>query len=166
MRERLRLPGPLLVRLILWLLVFAVFPVSVTTALYSFQVEVLGGIKLPSAAVACSREPFVLKKGMSERVLTRLELIEAAEVDPWLRDDIRIAWITVLYAALGNSQPYVDATYRVLGCHPDQVWLRIMARREAMLRSDYKHFFGEVTSPRKPARSVSLSEIKRRGAAA
>lgn len=151
-----RLPGPLIVRLCLWLLVFAVFPLSVTTAALSFQVEVLGRT-LRAPCVACSREPFVLKtESLSARVLRRLEVSEKKEVDPWLRDDIRIAWITVLYAARGNPEPHVDATRRVLGVHPSEVWPRIEARRRAQLGALYGVVWGEASSPRKPMQSVKL----------
>jgi len=79
---------------------------------------------------------------LSERVLVRLETAERKESDPWLRDDIRIAWITVLYASRGNPQPHIDATYQVLGIHPDKVWPAICARRAALL--------GSASSPKKP----------------
>lgn len=72
---------------------------------------------------------------LTERVLVRLETAETKELDPWMRDDIRIAWITTLYASQGNPQPHVDATYRVLGLHPDKVWPAILARRDALLGS-------------------------------
>jgi hypothetical protein len=129
------LPGPLLVRIILWLLVFAVFPLSVTAARLSFNLEVLRCTTyaaLPPGACV----------HLSERVLVYLEKCERKESDPWLRDDIRIAWITVLYASRGNPQPHIDATYKVLGLHPDKVWPAICARRAALLSS--------ASSPKKP----------------
>lgn len=107
-----------------------------------------------------------LSQDLSERVLARLEVCEWKENDPWFRDDIRIAWITTLEAAQGNPQPHVDATYRVLGVHPDQVWPRIMARRHALLAADYDKFYGGASSPRKPVRSATLDEVRRKGAAA
>ncbi len=68
-----------------------------------------------------------------ERVLVRLEATEKSEPDPWMRDDIRIAWITTLYASQGNRQPHIDAMYRVLGLHPDKVWPAILRNREVLL---------------------------------
>jgi hypothetical protein len=73
---------------------------------------------------------------LAERVLARLEAAEQKESDVWLRDDIRIAWITTLYASRGNPQAHVDATYKVLGIHPDKVWPAICARRAALLGSE------------------------------
>ena len=73
---------------------------------------------------------------LTERVLSHLERAEAKEPDAWMRDDYRIAWITTLYASQGNPQPHVDATYRVLGLHPDKVWPAILARRRALLGKD------------------------------
>src|SRR5437899_11989966 len=86
---RTSLPGPLLIRILLWLLIFAVFPLSVTAATLSFQIEVLGCTTyaaLPPGSTASVE--------LTERVLARLEKAERKESDPWLRDDIRIAWIT------------------------------------------------------------------------
>lgn len=136
------------------LLFFAAFPLSGTAVFQPSQPDVLGCI---TPAAACSpKEPGHLSVDRSERVLAYLELSEKKEIDPWLRDDIRIAWITVLYAASDNPQPHVDANYRVLGCHPSDVWPRIVARREAMLGGEYSNFFDGAVSPRKPAASVSL----------
>jgi hypothetical protein len=75
---------------------------------------------------------------LAERVLARLEAAERKESDVWLRDDIRIAWITTLYASRGNPQPHIDATYRVLGIHPDKVWPAICARRAAILGRSFQ----------------------------
>lgn len=122
----IQLPGPFLVRILLWCLVFVAFPVSVTAASLSFKIEVLGCI--PYAALPAERS-----MTLAERVLLRLEKAEQRESDVWLRDDIRIAWITVLEASRGNSQPHIDATYRVLGLHPDKVWQAILDRRAALL---------------------------------
>lgn len=90
---------------------------------------------------------------LAGRVLLRLEEAEKKELDPWMRDDIRIAWITVFHASQGHSQPHVVATYRVLGIHPDKVWPAIVARREAMLGAEYGNFF-PASSPKKPCASV------------
>lgn len=93
---------------------------------------------------------------LSKRVLLRLEQAEQGESDPWNRDDIRIAWITVFYASQGNSQPHVDATYRVLGVHPDKVWAKIVAFRKAMLGPEYETVLASLIqrSPKKPCASV------------
>lgn len=94
---------------------------------------------------------------LTSRILSRLEVSEWRETDPWLRDDYRIAWITVLLAAYGRSHPDVTATYRVLGLHPEKVWPAIVARRRAQLGSLYEQFFAEdrgALPPKKPARSV------------
>lgn len=101
--------------------------------------------------------PKVSASAWSERVLARLEKFEQKETDPWQRDDLRIAWITVLYASRGNQQPHVDATYRVLGIHPEKVWPRIVAHRRAALGARlYEEFWGEQSSPKKPVRSVTV----------
>ena len=141
-RSELLLPGPLLVRVLLWVAIFAVFPISVTTLPHSFRLEVLG---LDSRAVS---------ESISERVLARLAEAERKELDPWLRDDYRIAWITTLYASRGNKQAHVDASYRVLGLHPDKVFPQIVARRMAKLGDQFLIWFPPAAlTPRKPVRS-------------
>lgn len=72
----------------------------------------------------------------AERILARLVQIEAHEVDPHLRTDYRIAWLTVRYCQTNEAvecSPFVLATYRILHCHPDQVWPNIVAHRQNML---------------------------------
>jgi hypothetical protein len=159
--RRLLLPGPILVRVVLWVAVFLACPLSGTAARLSFELEVLGCTTF-HALPPGSTEHLVRAEG----VLAYLEKAELKESDPWLRDDVRIAWIATLYASRGNSQPFVDATYRVLGCHPDQVWSRIEARRHAQLGVDYEKFFGEASSPKKPVRSVRPKQFPRRSNAA
>ncbi len=103
---------------------------------------------------------------LSRRLLARLELLEAGEPDPHLRDDVRIAWITVLNAARGESQPFLAATIAVLGCHPDQVWPHIVEQRRCLLGREYEKFYGEGAVPKKPARSVLLRSAMRADRAA
>ena len=95
------------------------------------------------------------------RILARLEHAELHEPDPHFQTDYRIAWITVLYAARGELEPHVQATYAVLGLHPDKVWPAIEARRKAMLGADYDKFFAEHP-PKKPPQSVRLDEQRGR----
>lgn len=97
---------------------------------------------------------------LTARVLLRLEEAAKRETDPWILDDLRISWITVLWSSRGvpawswhHSSPYVAATYQVLRCHPDQVWPNIVARRKAILRAEYSDFF-PASSPKKPCASV------------
>lgn len=95
---------------------------------------------------------------LSERVLARLNQAEDREPNVWFRDDIRIAWITVLRAARGEAIPHVTATYAVLGLHPDKVWPAIMARRRAQLGTLYEAFYPfETAPPKKPSASVKRS---------
>lgn len=92
---------------------------------------------------------------LARRVLFRLERAEEGESNPHFRDDFRIAWITVLYAARGYLCPHVSAWYAVLGCHPDQVWSKIIRQRKALLGSEYQNFYGEgVLLAKKPPASV------------
>jgi hypothetical protein len=92
----------------------------------------------------------------SARVLSRLEQAEKVESNPHLRDDVRIAWITTLFAFREESEPFVQASYRVLGLHPDKVWPAIEAKRHAKLGADYPNFYAAnrgASSPKKPVQS-------------
>jgi hypothetical protein len=80
---------------------------------------------------------FLLVSGhaLSERVLARLADAERSEPDVWLRDDIRIAWLTVLYCANGKPTPWEWAFNRVVGGQPSKVIPQLVerARKHAML---------------------------------
>ena len=161
-------------RFAFWLVTLALFPVPVNFLARSFAVEVLE-CRLPSLPerdrVAlppqCGVEERAASLELSDRVLIRLVEAESKEPDAWFRDDYRVARVAVGLARHGSPIPHIEATYKVLGIHPDQVCPRIQARREAVLAAaDYKKFFGGVSSPRKPARSVTLAEVARRNRAA
>jgi hypothetical protein len=154
----------LLVRLVLWFFTLAIFPIPPALIPLSFRVEVLTRVECG----ALPREPRV---DLTARVATRLVEAEFREPDAWYRDDYRIARVTLGLARRGSPIPHIEACYRVLGCHPDHVWPRIVARREAarresVLQAEPKIIFGGASSPRKPARSVTLAEFERREKAA
>src|SRR6266568_2267 len=91
-------------------------------------------------------------RSLSARVLARLISAEAEEPDPWLRDVLKIARLTLASAARGEAvlcSPHVLASYAVLGLHPEKVWPAIQARRNAL---------GPLSEapPKKPAQSVKL----------
>jgi hypothetical protein len=162
----------LLVRLVLWFVTLAVFPVPVTLVPRSFEVEVLQRITL--AALPPSLESERTSVELTERVLVHLEKAENQEIDPWLRDDIRIAWITAKWSQHGvpdwslhgDQAPYVAATWQVLHCHPDQVWPRLVAQRKEKLGLRYEQVWGEGSPPRKPVESVRLRAASRKRLAA
>jgi len=98
-------------------------------------------------------------RAIVRRILARLADAERREVDPWVRDDLRIAWITVLNAARGDTIPHIAATYTVLGLHPDRVWSAIVERRKALLGSCYETWWGSLP-PKKPVQSVAEGSKK------
>jgi lambda repressor-like predicted transcriptional regulator len=72
----------------------------------------------------------------AERIIARMMQQEAREPENDFKTDRRIATLTVIHAVRGDAvkcTPQVLASYEVIGCHPDQVWPRILARRAAML---------------------------------
>lgn len=92
-------------------------------------------------------------RSLVERILRRIWQAELAETNPHRRDDLRIAWITVRYAAQEYAQPHVAASYAVLGLHPNKVWPAIVARRTKLLGSYYALFYPDLSlPPKKPAR--------------
>lgn len=152
--DRLRGPGPLLVRLAVWCLCSLLFPLSVTATVLSFHLEVLGrttALALPPGAH--------VEDTLAERVLKHLEAAESHELDPWRRDDLRQSWISLSTFERGRFRTFEDAfvaaSYLMYGIHPDQVWPRIVKRRHAMLGAEYRDFFPEpAASPKKPCASV------------
>lgn len=93
---------------------------------------------------------------MSGRVISRLVQAEACEYDPHFRDDLRIARLAVHYAATGEASicgPHVLASYMVLGLHPQKVWPKILARRNAL---GFEEVSGAAPVPKKPPQSVKL----------
>jgi hypothetical protein len=151
--QRLLLPGPFAVRLVTWLALLLFFPLPGTIAGYSFRVEVLGQVGFPAHIQGAASEETSVD--FSDRLLSRLVEAEARERDAWFRDDYRIARVTVGLARKGSPIPHIEASYAVLGVHPDQVWPRIVARRQAVLSaSDYAAFYGGASSPKKPVCSV------------
>lgn len=81
------------------------------------------------------------------RVLLRLEQAEKEESNPHLRDDIRIAWCMILFAARNEPTPHVRASLSVLGLHPDQVWPKILANRKAKLGNEFSRWYEADGSP-------------------
>jgi len=145
-------------RLAIWLLSLALFSLSPTLWKASFLVEVL-------ERVQCTASPLEHGLDLIARAAKRILEAEIREPDAWLQDDYRIARTTLGFARAGSPAPHVEATYAVVGCHPDQVWSRMMARREAMVGAASRQlfseeFFGGISSPRKPVRSVTVAEAK------
>jgi hypothetical protein len=101
---------------------------------------------------------------LAERVIARLAQAEVLELNPHYRDDLRIARLTVAYAASGKAvlcTPHVLASYMVLGLHPEKVWPAILARRQALAGPCMSE-----APPKKPAQRASLWLEKTNGARA
>jgi hypothetical protein len=78
---------------------------------------------------------------VTQRILWHLEQAEICETHPDFQDAFRLAWITVLYAARGEAQPFVHAHYRVYGLHPGRLAAAVEARRRAQLGPFYEVFY-------------------------
>jgi hypothetical protein len=71
----------------------------------------------------------------SEGILVYLASAEEREPDVWLKDDYRIAWLTVLYCANGRPTPWEWAFNQVVGGNPSKVIPQLVerARQHAVL---------------------------------
>jgi hypothetical protein len=149
--------------LLVYLVTFASFPPTLPVLIDSGSLITLNANPLRERLLGRARE-----RKRIERVLLYLDDVQKKETDPWLRDDIRIAWITIKWAGEGvpewawhrEAGPYAAATFQVLGCLPDQVWPFIVSARHAKLGSLYATIWGEESSPRKPVQSVQLKPRK------
>lgn len=83
------------------------------------------------------------------RILDRIEEAERSEPNLWLRTDYRQAFICVSLASRGEAQPFVTASYRIFGIHPDKVWSAIMAKRKAKLGKEFSDWW-DTAGNRKP----------------
>jgi len=96
---------------------------------------------------------------LCERVIARLVQAEVCEPNPHFRDDLKIARLTVAYAASGEAvlcSPHVLASYAVLGLHPEKVWPAILARRTALGLPLLMEDADDARVRKKPPQSVKL----------
>jgi hypothetical protein len=95
----------------------------------------------------------------ADRAIEDLARQEMREIDPWLRDDLRQAQITLILAQRGNTEPFVVASYTMYGVHPDKVWSSIQAMRHAKLGAEYSSFYDAAGNDRPdiPKKSVASS---------
>lgn len=170
-----------------FLLVRLLWFVTLAALVLSFQIEVLESIE-PAEIPASVRESVRLQTipasavitavpalppgecervEWTERVLLRLEKAEKKEIDPWLRDDIRIAWITTRWSQNGvpdwslhaDQTPYAAATWQVLHCAPSEVWPRIVAARKTKLGSEYSRWYDANDNPQKGANVIPEAAV-------
>jgi hypothetical protein len=142
--QKLRLPGPFFVRFVVWIALLFISPLPSGIIGYSFRGEVLGQVvAFPASADGAALTEEQPEVSFSDRLVARLLKAETHEPDAWFRDDYRIARVTVGLARKDSPIPHIEATYCVLGLHPDNVWPAIIARRKAQLGSMYLDFYDE-----------------------
>lgn len=78
---------------------------------------------------------------LTDRVIDRLVRMEEREQGAHLRDDYRQARLIMAYARNGSLIPFVEASYKMFGAHPERVWERIVARRKFTLGPEYSQLF-------------------------
>lgn len=130
----------LVVRLAVWLLTLLIFPLPVTSLPLSFCREVL---RLEFHAPAPIRR--MDAQHLIAHTLAYLQRAELHEADPWLRDDIRQAWIALSTFERGQhpsfASAWVAASYRMYGLHPAKLFAAVCERRRALLGKDYARFY-------------------------
>ena len=92
-------------------------------------------------------------RDLSARICARLVQAEAKEPDAWLRDDYRIARMTVGLASRGNSDPWRFAFWQYLGKTPEKLIPFFVARAQRDAAMDLP--------PKKPATAASAVKEKR-----
>lgn len=180
----LLLPGPLVARIILWSLIFSVFPLSVTAARLSFKVEVLGRT-IAAAALPPGNGGLrtLAERSPVEGIVRYLETAERKESNRSFQADYRIALLTTSWCGMGipvwcdhRESPFDAAVWTVLKCAPDHVWPNIVQQRRNALGPAYSHFYdadGNAksdpdleailnSSPKKPVQSVRDPRGRRR----
>lgn len=96
----------------------------------------------------------------SENILAYLASAEQSEQDIWARDDIRLAWLTVLYAARGYDQPWVYAFCMTFGKHPSKaipIWQERRDRWASMGLAEMENY-GDVRSQRNDLQAAQVQE--------
>jgi hypothetical protein len=119
----------------------------------------------------------LLDSGQSkiEAVLSYLASAEARELDVWLQDDIRIAWLTVLHAASGVVDAWGYSFWQFFGktypkallawAERDEINRKALERCAAMVRAEKeKYDNSSQTTTRVNASTRSLSEVGPSGA--
>jgi hypothetical protein len=101
-----------------------------------------------------------------QAVLRYLQAARCREPDPWYADDYAIAYLTVLYIKRKRPEPFVLACWKVAGCHPDQLWLKIMERRRALVGEHEWARLYPVTPIAPPAKKSSPEPAARPAALA
>lgn len=142
-----RLPGSLLLRILLWLLIFAAFPLSVTAARLSFNLEVLGR-SIPAAL------PPERTVTLAERVLLHLEKAERKESDPWLQDAAHTIGVRLgLSADLGTQlRQNIDGKNGQVTGSAQRAQLRCGRKSDKLGRAEESSGSLDI-SPRKPCAS-------------
>lgn len=119
---------------------------------------------LPESGRSRVHQNFLGKKCV--HILAYLERAESIEVQPWQRDDLRVAWKTVLYAAQGHPDPWGYAFWSYYGKTWEKAlaeWAKRDRSTEAIL-AKIEAEYQALPAPKKPAQSER--RIKRRDDAA
>lgn len=86
----------------------------------------------------------LVSEKFSQRVLDRIAEAKDKEVyDPWRKDDLQIAWLTVLRADEGEADPWRLAFWQTLGEYPEKLIPFLVARADV----DSDEHFPESLKP-------------------
>jgi hypothetical protein len=91
----------------------------------------------------------------SRAVLEYLAWAEQVEGEPWIRDDIRLAWICVRYAGQGYQKPWEFAFWFTYGKAPEKLIPEFVTKWERRQTwGDLQLWVLETSVPKKPVQSV------------
>jgi hypothetical protein len=113
----------------------------------------------PPSGPRLSYSPVGLENKVSESVCEYLAWCEANEPNVWLRDDIRIAWLTVLNASEGKPDPWRYSFWMYLGRVPEKVIPELVARAERHRLMEVPDYDPTVKMAQSPAASQKRKEI-------
>jgi hypothetical protein len=105
---------------------------STALACSTLRIESLDHIRFD---VPCPNLPIPESMGLAERVLCRIREVEQKESGAWERDDLRVAWLTVSFAAQGQAEPWRAAFIHYFDGRPEKM-IPFWVAREAKNRAE------------------------------
>ena len=106
----------------------------------------------------------ISRRELCRRIVEYLRWAAEQEENKIYWDEYCIAWMTVAGAAKGNSIPFIAATQKHLGIHPDRVWSSVLKRRRSKLGTLYGLWYDVAGNlkpdvPKKSAHSEKFAAV-------
>jgi len=113
--------------------------------------------RVPGVVTRCGRKHPLSLMDVAQRVVYRLTQAEAKEPDAWLRDDLRIARLTVFFAGNGKPDPWRFAFWWYLGQVPEKLIPQFQERERghALMEAGGRGGIASTPQPRPLPRPLS-----------